>query len=56
MSAGARPGSNRILRSGQYNLKGEGKVLDFRCMVAYYADLAARYPIVSIEDGMAEDD
>jgi len=37
-------------------LKGEGKVLDAAGMVAYYADLVARYPIVSIEDGMAEDD
>jgi enolase len=35
---------------------GEGKVLDAAGMVAYYSDLVARYPILSIEDGMAEDD
>jgi enolase len=37
-------------------LAGEDKVLDAAGMVAYYQDLVARYPIVSIEDGMAEDD
>ena len=37
-------------------LAGEGKTLDSAGMVAYYADLVADYPIVSIEDGMAEDD
>jgi len=41
---------------GKYNLAGEGKVLDSAAMVKYLADLAARYPIFSIEDGMAEDD
>jgi enolase len=37
-------------------MEGEGKTLDAAGMVAYYADLVKRYPIVSIEDGMAEDD
>ncbi len=37
-------------------LEGEGKTLDAAGMVKYLADLVARYPIVSIEDGMAEDD
>ena len=41
---------------GKYNLAGEGKVLDSAAMVKYLADLAACYPIFSIEDGMAEDD
>jgi enolase 1/2/3 len=50
------PASTEFYEGGRYNLKGEGKVLDSAGMVKYLADLAARYPIVSIEDGMAEDD
>jgi enolase len=50
------PASSEFFRDGKYDMKGEGKVLDAGDMVAYYADLVARYPIVSIEDGMAEDD
>jgi enolase len=42
--------------SGKYRLKGEGKEYDKKGLVEYYAQLAARYPIVSIEDGFAEDD
>jgi enolase len=41
---------------GIYNLHGEGKKFDAAGMVAYLADLAARYPIASIEDGCSEDD
>ena len=41
---------------GGYRLEGEGLTLDADGMVAYYADLCDRYPIVSLEDGMAEDD
>ena len=41
---------------GSYNLAGEGKTLDAAGMTAYYAELIIRYPIVSIEDGLAEDD
>ncbi len=37
-------------------MSGEGRTLDAAGMSDYYADLVARYPIVSIEDGMAEDD
>jgi enolase len=40
----------------RYKLKGEGKDFDSGGLVDYYAQLAAKYPIVSIEDGMAEDD
>jgi enolase len=50
------PASTEFFRDGKYDMKGEGRVLDAAGMVAYYADLVARYPIVSIEDGMAEDD
>jgi len=50
------PAASEFYRDGKYRLDGEGKVLDAAGMAAYYADLVARYPIVSIEDGMAEDD
>lgn len=39
-----------------YTLKGEGRVLTVEEMVDYYVDLVNKYPIVSIEDGLAEDD
>ncbi len=42
--------------SGKYTLKGEGKQFDAKGLVEWYASLAAKYPIVSIEDGCAEDD
>ena len=43
-------------KGGAYQLAGEGRTLSSEEMADYLADLAARYPIVSIEDGMAEDD
>ncbi|HZS83752.1 MAG TPA: phosphopyruvate hydratase [Stellaceae bacterium] len=65
-AAGYHPGDDVFLaldaaatefyRNGKYVLQGEGKSLDSAGMVKYLADLAARYPIASIEDGMAEDD
>lgn len=48
--------SSEFYKDGTYNLKGEGKVFDAGQMVAYLEDLTKRYPIVSIEDGLAEDD
>ncbi|NIJ42753.1 enolase [Parvibaculum indicum] len=48
--------STEFYENGTYNLKGEGKKLDAAGMVDYYVDLVSRYPIISIEDGMAEDD
>lgn len=39
-----------------YHLKGENKILDAHELVAYYKELVAKYPIVSIEDGLSEDD
>ncbi|MFO0287357.1 MAG: phosphopyruvate hydratase [Brevundimonas sp.] len=48
--------STEFFRDGRYALTGEGKVLDHEGMVAYLADLCERFPIVSIEDGCAEDD
>ena len=50
------PASTEFFHDGIYDLAGEGKKFDAAGMVDYYADLCARYPIVSIEDGFAEDD
>lgn len=48
--------SSEFYEDGVYNLASEGKTFNSAEFAAYLADLAARYPIVSIEDGMAEDD
>ena len=48
--------STEYFKDGSYALEGEGKTLTPEAMVDYLADLAANYPIASIEDGMAEDD
>jgi enolase len=48
--------STEFFRNGRYELAGEGRSLDAAGMTDYLADLVSRYPIVSIEDGMAEDD
>ncbi|MGD0866050.1 MAG: phosphopyruvate hydratase [Rhizomicrobium sp.] len=50
------PASSEFFKNGRYVLEGEGKTLDPAGMVKVYEDLCSRYPIVSIEDGMAEDD
>ncbi len=65
-SAGYKPGeevmlsldvaSTEFFKDGKYNLAGEGKILDSQGMAEYLADLANKYPIASIEDGLAEDD
>ncbi|GAB4139141.1 MAG: phosphopyruvate hydratase [Sphingomonadales bacterium] len=64
--AGFKPGNDVMLaldvasteffKSGKYHLAGEGKKLTPAQMADYLADLVADYPILSIEDGMAEDD
>ncbi|MDD5585540.1 MAG: phosphopyruvate hydratase [Alphaproteobacteria bacterium] len=64
--AGYEPGEDIVLaldaaateffRDNAYHLAGERKVLNAEQLVRYYGDLCTRYPIVSIEDGMAEDD
>ncbi|MDF1806093.1 phosphopyruvate hydratase [Hyphomonas sp.] len=48
--------STEFYKNGRYELAGEGKSLGSDEFAAYLADLCARYPIISIEDGMAEDD
>jgi enolase len=50
------PAASEIFRDGSYHLEGEGRVLSATEFVAFWAELCERYPIVSIEDGMAEDD
>jgi enolase len=56
MSIALDPASTEFFRDGAYHLEGEGRTLTPSEMVDYYVDLSTRYPIVSIEDGMAEDD
>jgi enolase len=48
--------STEFFKNGNYELEGEGKSLDPAAMVDYLADLVAKFPILTIEDGMAEDD
>ena len=50
------PAATELFKDGKYNLKGEGKILTPSEMVDYYASLVDKYPIISIEDGMAEED
>jgi enolase len=50
------PATSEVHDGAAYVLEHEGRTLSAREMAAYWADLAARYPIVSIEDGMAEED
>jgi enolase len=50
------PAASEFFRDGAYHYKGEGKTRSIEQQVDYLAALAQRYPIVSIEDGMAEDD
>ena len=50
------PAMSELYRDGRYHLAGEGKVLGRDEMVEYWSRLVGTYPIVSIEDGMAEDD
>jgi len=64
--AGYKPGDDVMLaldcaatefyKNGKYELAGEGKSLDSGAMARYLEDLVTRYPIISIEDGMSEDD
>jgi enolase len=48
--------STEFFKNGKYELTGEKKSFDAKAMVKYYAKLVENYPILSIEDGMAEDD
>ena len=50
------PAMSELFKDGKYHLSGEGKVLTSGELADWWAGLVAKYPIVSIEDGMAEDD
>ena len=50
------PAASSFFKDGRYELAGEGKSLDTAEMIDFYDDLLDRYPIVSIEDGLAEDE
>jgi enolase len=50
------PAASEIYEDGRYELKGEGRTLSSAEMVDYYVALCDKYPIISIEDGLAEDD
>jgi enolase len=50
------PAASEFFREGKYVLAGEGRTLDAEGLVRYLEELVGRYPIVSIEDGCAEDD
>ncbi len=50
------PAASEFYDNGAYVLKGEGRTLSGDQMVDYYADLVDKYPIISLEDGLAEDD
>jgi enolase len=50
------PACTELFEDGNYHLKGEGRVLSPAEMVDYWASLVNKYPIISIEDGLAEDD
>jgi len=50
------PAASEFYKNGKYHLDAEGKVLTSAEMVDFYADLIDNYPIVSLEDGLAEDD
>ncbi|MDQ3574431.1 MAG: phosphopyruvate hydratase [Actinomycetota bacterium] len=49
-------GASELYRDGAYNLGGEGRTLSSEDLVGYWVELCDRYPIVSVEDGMAEED
>ncbi len=65
-AAGYKAGSDIVLaldvaateffKKGKYHLEGEGKTFDSEQMISFYEKLVGKFPIVSIEDGMAEDD
>jgi enolase len=50
------PAASEFYRDGAYHLDGEGRTLSSDELVDYWVDLCTRYPIVSLEDGMAEED
>jgi enolase len=56
IALGLDTASTEFFKDGKYVMEGEGKTLDSDGMVKLFADLVSKFPIVTIEDGMAEDD
>jgi enolase len=50
------PAASEFLRDGAYRLEGEGRELDAVGMIGFYQDLATRFPLVSVEDGLGEEE
>jgi enolase len=50
------PACTELYEGGQYHLKRDGRTLSTEEMVDYWVDIANRYPLISLEDGLAEDD
>lgn len=48
--------ATELFKDGKYNFKGQGKIMTSDELIDYYKSLVAKYPIISIEDGLAEDD
>jgi enolase len=56
MAIALDPATTELFRDGAYMLPGEGRTLEPAAMAAYWADICDRYPVISLEDGMAEED
>ncbi len=56
IAIGLDPASTEFLQAGKYHLKAEDRVLSSDEMIAYWKDWVGKYPIISIEDGLGEDD
>jgi len=56
IAIGLDPASTEFFREGRYHLQAEDRILEPEAMIDYWADWVERYPIISIEDGLAEDD
>jgi enolase len=56
IAIGIDPATTEFWRDGRYELVGEGRSLDSGELTAYWVDICDRYPVVSLEDGMAEED
>ncbi len=56
VALGIDAAASEFFNNNKYELKGEGKVLSSEEMIDYYEELISKFPIVSIEDGLAEDD
>jgi len=56
ISIGIDSAANEFYKDGKYVLAGEGKTMSSEDLIGFYEDLVGRFPIISVEDGLAEDD